>query len=262
MRVWGTDMIIDAHTHLFPPGMDKVGTAKTLLTEMDACGVDKAVIVGIYPRVRNDFIAEQAEAHPARFIGFASVNPNDGQVAVDLLDRCMGEYGAQGLKLHPSMQHFRADNMALLAPLMRKVEAFNIPVLMHSWAWFGEADGEAAPIRIMNLARACPDVTFIMAHCGGMRFMDLLPLSRLRRGGQLDNLYVDLSVILFDLVRSPMWPFLRWTLESLGWDRVLLGSDFPDYSLADTLGLARSLELDKGNMDLVMGGNAARIFGS
>jgi Tat protein secretion system quality control protein TatD with DNase activity len=57
-------MIIDAHTHLFLPGMDKVGTAEMLLAEMDACGVDKAVVLGIYPRVSNDFIAEQAQQKP------------------------------------------------------------------------------------------------------------------------------------------------------------------------------------------------------
>ena len=252
-------MIVDAHTHLFPPGMDKVGTAEMLLAEMDACGVDKAVILGIYPRVLNEFIAEQAQVHPDRFIGFASVNPNDGQAAVDLLDRCVQEFGARGLKLHPTMQHFRADDAALLAPLMRKVAALNIPVLMHSWAWFGE-DGEAAPNRVMTLARTFPSVTFIMAHCGGMRFMDLLPLARLRRLGQLDNLYVDLAVILFDLSDSPMWPFLCWTLESIGLDRVLLGSDFPDYPLADTVRLARRLGLDEQGMALVLGGNAARLF--
>jgi predicted TIM-barrel fold metal-dependent hydrolase len=254
-------MIFDTHTHLFPPGMDKVGTADMLLAEMDACGVDKAVIVGVYPRVPNEFIAEQAHAHSDRFIGFASVNPNDRQAAVALLDRCVREFRAKGLKLHPSMQHFRADDTGLLAPLMRKVEALNIPVLMHSWGWFGE-EGEAAPNRIMTLARTFPAVRFIMAHCGGMRFMDLLPLLRLRRRGQLDNLYVDLSVILFDLANSPMWPFLRWTLESIGLDRVLVGSDFPDYPLADTLRLARGLGLGEEGLELVLGGNAVCLFGS
>jgi len=252
-------VIIDAHTHLFPPGIDKVGTAEMLLAEMDACSVDKAVILGIYPRVSNEFIAQQAQAHPDRFIGFASVNPNEGQAAVDLLDRCVRDLGAKGLKLHPSMQHFRADDTALLSPLMRKAEVLNTPVLMHSWGWFGQED-EAAPTRIMTLAGTFPGVTFIMAHCGGMRFTDLLPLSRLRQLGQLDNLYVDLSIILFDLAQSPMWPFLRWTLEAIGLDRVLVGSDFPDYPLAETLRLARRLELDEKGMELVLGGNAQRLF--
>jgi predicted TIM-barrel fold metal-dependent hydrolase len=253
-------MIIDAHTHLFPPGVDKVGTAEMLLTEMDACGVDKAVILGIYPRVPNEFIAEQAQAYPDRFIGFASVNPNDGQAALNLLDRCVHEFGAKGLKLHPSMQYFRADDTALLAPLMRKVEALNIPVLMHSWGWFGES-GEAAPNRILTLARTFPGVTFIMAHCGGMRFMDLLPLARLRELGQLDNLYVDLAIILFDLAEGPMWPFLLWTLNHIGLDRVLMGSDFPDYSLAGTLRLVRGLGLQEQEMQAVLGRNAARLLG-
>jgi predicted TIM-barrel fold metal-dependent hydrolase len=254
-------MIVDAHTHLFPPGTDKQGSAEMLLAEMDGCGVAWAVVLGIYPRVGNEFIAEQAHAHPDRFIGFASVNPNDGPGAVDMLDYCIGELGARGLKLHPSMQHFRADDVALLAPLMRSVEAADIPVLMHSWAWPGEVDGEAAPNRILTLARAFPLVTFIIAHCGGLRFLDLMQLSHLRRSGQLESVYVDLAAILVHLVRSPCWPFLCWTLESIGWDRVLLGSDFPDHSLSETLQLARNLGLDEEGMDLVLGGNARRLFG-
>jgi predicted TIM-barrel fold metal-dependent hydrolase len=71
---------------------------------------------------------------------------------------------------------------------------------------------------------------------------------------------VDLAVILFDLADSPMWPFLCWTLESIGLDRVLLGSDFPDYPLADTIRLARRLGLDEQGMALVLGENAARLF--
>jgi predicted TIM-barrel fold metal-dependent hydrolase len=253
-------MIVDSHTHLFPPGTDKIGSANVLLDEMDANNVAVAVILGIYPRVKNDFIAEQGKAHSDRFIWYASVNPNDGVDALELLDYCVEKLGARGLKLHPSMQNFNADEVDLLAPIMEKAQDHEIPVLMHSWGWFGH-NQEAPPIRMMTLAEHFPEVTFIMAHCGGMRFMDLLPLARRRRLGLLDNLYVDLSIVLFDLDDSPMWPFLRWTLESIGLDRVLMGSDFPDYSLADTIALTRKLDFDDEAMQMILGRNAARLYG-
>jgi predicted TIM-barrel fold metal-dependent hydrolase len=253
-------MIVDAHTHLFPSGMDKVGSAEMLLREMDAHGVEKAVVLGIYPRVRNEFIAEQAQTHPDRFIGFASVDPKEGQEAVALLNTCVRDLAVKGLKLHPDMQGFRADDLDLLTPLMRTAETWGIPVLLHSWGWFGE-QGSSSPIRVMALARAFPAVTFIMAHCGGLRFMDLLPMGRLRSLGQLNNLYVDLAIILDELEGGPMWPFLRWTLQRIGWDRVLAGSDFPDYTLADTQRLVRSLDLAEEDEALVTGGNAALLFG-
>jgi hypothetical protein len=253
-------MIVDSHTHLFPPGMDKIGSANMVLEEMDANNVEKAVILGIYPRVKNDFLAEQAKAHPDRFIWFASVNPNDGREALELLDYCVEDLGARGLKLHPTMQHFYADDVDLLGPLMEQVQDFGMPVLMHSWGWFGH-NQEAPPVRMMALAECYPEVTFIMAHCGGMRFMDLLPLARRRKMGQLDNLYVDISIILFDLDDSPLWPFLRWTLESIGLDRVLMGSDFPDYGLADTIALTRKLDFDDNAMQMILWRNAARLYG-
>ena len=261
-KIENNDIIIDAHTHLFPPGMDKVGTAEMLIAEMDACGIGKAVIMGIYPRVHNEFIAEQTQSHPDRLIGLASVNPNDGQAALDLLDRCVREFGSKGVKIHPSMQHFRADDTELLTPLVSKIEALNIPVLMHSWAWPGQPDGNSAPTRIMNMAQKFPNVTFVMAHAGGMRFMDLLVLSRRKRLQRLNNLYVDLSSILFDVADSPMLPILSWTLARIGLDRVLMGSDFPDHPLAETLRITRSLKLDENGMKLVLGGNAARVYGA
>jgi hypothetical protein len=227
---------------------------------MDACDVDRAVILGIYPRVSNAFIAEQARIHPERFIHFVSVNPNDGQAAVDLFKQCLQAFHPKGLKIHPSMQHFEADDIALLSPLMRAVETASIPVLLHSWAWFGQ-DSEAAPRRIMTLAQAFPAVTFIMAHCGGMGFLDLLPMARLRKRGELDNLFVDVSAIIDDLADSSMWPMLEWVLKAIGLDRVLMGSDFPDYSVKNTLGLVRTLELDEHDMALVSGHNAQQLFG-
>jgi predicted TIM-barrel fold metal-dependent hydrolase len=254
-------MMIDAHTHLFPHGMDKVGTAEMLLNEMDACKVDKAVILGIYPRVSNEFIAEQGRNHPDRFIHFASVNPNEGADAVTLFKRCVEEYGVHGLKLHPTMQSFDADNVELVKPLMQEVGKANIPVLLHSWAWFGQ-DSEASPRRVMTLARAFPDITFILAHCGGMGFFDLLPMKRLRKRGLLNNLYVDLSVIMDDLAGSPMWPMLEWVVKIIGVDRVLMGSDFPDYTLADTVRLVRSFNMTDTELSLLTGGNAQRLFGA
>jgi len=252
--------IIDSHAHLFPEGMDKVGRAETLIEQMDACQVDKAVILGIYPRVDNEFLAQQMRAHPERLIAFASVDPNDGIQALDLLDRCVQQHGLKGLKIHPDMQGFRADDVELLGPLMEKVEGFGIPVLLHSWAWHGEPEADSAPARILRLAQAFPQVDFIAAHCGGMRFMDFLPLSRWRELGKWNNLYLDLSNILYDIAGSPMAPLFRWTLEKVGLDRVLMGSDFPDFTLQDTMRWTRSLGFDRAGLQQVTGGNAARLL--
>jgi predicted TIM-barrel fold metal-dependent hydrolase len=252
-------MIVDAHTHLFPAGMDKVGTAELLLGQMDSCGVDRAIILNIYPRVSNEFIAEQWRSHSERLIGFCSVDPNDGAPAVELLDRCVSEYGAKGLKIHPSMQRFEADDVELLTPLMRKVQQLNVPVLLHSWAWWGR-DSRDSPKRVMHLAEKFPEVTFIMAHCGGMHFLDLMQGGLALRGKRPENLYADLSGIIFDLAGSPLWEFLRWTVKSFGPDRIMMGSDFPDHSVPETLDLCRSLDLDETSMDLILGGTAARLL--
>jgi hypothetical protein len=254
------DIVMDSHTHLFPPGMDKVGTAEMLISRMDLYGIDKAVILGIYPRVKNEFIARQGRLYPKRFIHLASVNPNDRQVAVNMLERCVRQDGAKGVKLHPQMQKFRADDISLLEPLMRKIEQLKIPVLMHTWAWPDKPDTDSSPRRIIRLASRFPAVTFIAAHCGGMCFTDLLPISRRKQTGRLNNLYVDLSSIALKVPEDKRL-LLSETVEKIGWDRVLMGSDFPDYSISEVMCATRNLCSDANGIKLVMGGNAARLYG-
>jgi len=251
---------VDSHTHLFPVEADKVGSADMLLAQMDAAGVNKAVILNIHPRVSNEFIAEQARTHPDRLIGFCSVDPNDGPAAVEMLDRCIGDGGARGVKIHPPMQEFAIDDVDLLGPVVRKAGELGAPVLTHSWAWWGR-EGRDAPRRVMALAAEFPDTTFIMAHCGGMQFLDLMQGGLTLRGRRPENLYVDLSGIVFDVADSPLWPFLQWTVRTFGADRVMAGSDFPDHSIGDSFDLVRKLDLDAESMDQILGGTAAALLG-
>src|SRR3984957_21009713 len=56
------------------------------------------------PPVTNDFVAGCVNAHPDVFLGFASVDPLQGDAAVAELERAVRELGLRGLKLHPTAQ--------------------------------------------------------------------------------------------------------------------------------------------------------------
>ena len=87
-------MIIDTHVHIWEidpprypigptaPGWkslpDEPGTAEELLAEMDAHGIDRAVLVQTsWSTWDNGYIADSAARYPHRFIGHGLIDPQD-----------------------------------------------------------------------------------------------------------------------------------------------------------------------------------------
>ena len=58
------------------------------------------------PRVPNELVAQACRDHPEAFVGFGSVDPLKGKVAIDELER-IEQLGLKGVKLHPSLQPSR-----------------------------------------------------------------------------------------------------------------------------------------------------------
>ena len=109
-------MIIDFHTHVFPPQIKKnrkkyieldpcfailyseakakIATADELIASMDKAGVDVSVITNIGWTTHelcletNDYIMESVARYPERLIGFGAVQPQSPEGAVAEIERC------------------------------------------------------------------------------------------------------------------------------------------------------------------------------
>ena len=85
----------------------RIPTIEDTIKDMDEAGVDKAVIVAIDAettykyKVSNELIADTVKLYPDRLIGFASVDPNKGFVAIEELKKAVTGLGLKGLKLIP-----------------------------------------------------------------------------------------------------------------------------------------------------------------
>jgi predicted TIM-barrel fold metal-dependent hydrolase len=95
------------------------------------------------------------------------------------------------------------------------------------------------PIAI-NLVSKCPDVTFILDHCGVPRVKDRI-LDPWRKDiaeiAQFPNVYCKLSglVAYADPARwsvADLRPYVDHVLACFGWDRVMFGSDWPVCTLS------------------------------
>ena len=59
---------------------------------------------------------------------------------------------------------------------------------------------------------------------------------------------------------SPIQQEFAWTLRNVGFDLVLFGSDFPQFSLEQNLAAHRRLGLSESEIAAISLGNAQRLF--
>jgi predicted TIM-barrel fold metal-dependent hydrolase len=110
------------------------------------------------------------------------------------------------------------------------------------------------PWRLLTLAEAFPEVTFIMAHMGGD--------GGFVQGNQSAQLVKDVPNIILETsttVTDP-WATFLGPAEMLGPERVILGSDAPLHHVALNLLKLDLLDMDDEWRRLMLGGNMQRIL--
>ncbi len=125
----------------------------------------------------------------------------------------------------------------------------------------------------LKIARACPDVQFILDHCG-------VPLVKdrafdpwradIKALAAAPNLACKISGIVAyadtGWTADDLRPFVEHVIESFGWDRVVWGSDWPVCTLTADLGrwVAATRTIIAGessaNRAKLLNGNARRIY--
>ena len=114
------------------------------IEEMDAAGVDVAALSLSAPGVEhmepalgmkvaknaNDVLAAAIDAHPDRFLGFATLAPKDVDSAVAELERAVKELGFKGWNTHSNFGDSYLDDRRYW-PLLAKVEELGVPIYVH-----------------------------------------------------------------------------------------------------------------------------------
>ena len=206
-------------------------------------------------RTGNDRIIALAAANP-KVLPIATVHPYDGEAALAELARVAGQ-GVKVLKIHPHTQRFDLADPRVLA-LARRAGELGMVVLTDN-AGIVADDTED----LFNLALRAPDTQFVFAHIGGLdfRFWNVLALARTAEGVFAENIHFDISAIVVLMADAPIEDEFVWTLRNVGIDRILLGSDYPQLSLADTVDALERLGLTPEETAKIRWGNAQRLFG-
>src|SRR5262249_30361345 len=207
-----------------------------------------------HTRAPKDALIALASKHP-RMLPIVTVHPYDGQAALDELTR-VARRGVKVLKLHPHTQKFDVADPRVLK-LVQQAGALGVVVLMDN-ANIIAGDSE----HLFDLAVRAPKTTFVFAHMGGLnfRFWNILALARTAKDFFMDNIYFDISGTVLLAAGSPIEKEFVWTLRNVGIDRVLLGSDYPQFSLAQTLDALDRLDLDQSEKAKIRYTNALRLL--
>lgn len=278
-------MIVDFHTHVFPPHVAaereryarsdttfaemyaspeaKLATAEDLLGSMDSSGVDVSVALGFAwsdadtCRQHNDYLLSQAADSGGRVVAFPNLPlaaPAD--VIEQEMRRCVA-VGAPGFgELRPGNLGFdlagaQADRLAALAAELGVALLFHVsePV---GHRYPGKQGLDLADF--YAFAAAHPDVKTVGAHwAGGLPFYAEMPEVK----KSLAALYVDTAAtsLLYDET-----VYVR-VAGLVGARRILFGSDYPLLSQARSRKRIEEAGLDDSEREMILGANAAALLG-
>ncbi len=278
-------MIIDFHTHVFPPQIKKnrsryinsdpcfailysnkaamLATADELIASMDRNGVDISVILNIGWTTHelcveiNDYILESIARYPDRLVGFCSIQPQSFDAALDEIERC-ARNGIKGVgELMPDMQLFDLRDEQLMNPLVDILKKHNLIMLSHTSEPVGHiypGKGVVTPAMLYPFITSNPELTIVCSHWGGgLPFYALMPEVK----KALTNVYFDTAAS--PLLYSPQ--IYEQVVQLVGAEKILFGSDYPLLQQERVLSEITSVDLPEPAKEQILSGNACRLLG-
>lgn len=252
-------MIIDADTHISPTGQDFADfRLEAHMARMARSGVDKTLTwlrpdyEGPGIEGHNAYVYQAMQKYPAQILGFGWADPTVSvEHAIQMVHRCIDEYGMHGVKLNGAQNHYYIDDPELSLPVIEEIAKTGKLLAFHIGP---DAYERTHPFRAAKIARMYPDMGILMVHMG-MTHRDMSD-AVIEMAQECPNMY---------LVGSATTPgAVLKAIQVLGADRVCFGTDAPFQMQHVVRAMYEALledELGDEDRALVMGGNIARLFG-
>ena len=271
------------------------------LARMDAHGVDMHVLSLTSPgvqclettlavalaRVANDRLADAVRAHPTRFAGLASIAPQDPQAAAREMERTVNQLGLHGFVINSHTNGRYLDD-PFFWPILEAAQALRKPIYLHprapspslggplrdyrlegaAWGFGVETATHVLRLMFSGTLDRFPNLTLVLGHMGeGLPFwrwrLDFMgqPGSRAeRRNALAPSDYLARNIVVTSSgVEDPR--ALRYTIDTLGVDRVMWAIDHPYQPTAPAVAFLENAPLSSHEHELFSCGNAERVFG-
>lgn len=238
--------IIDTHLHLIYPDrfsypwiseghpLNRPWTIESYLNEARPLGIEATLHMEVDVAEADIEDETRYVLHLDGIAGAIAACRPEGSDFPAQLEHLASMSGVRGLRriLHESPDEL--SQTALFAENLRRLPAYGLSFdlcVRHDQLPVGEA-----------LVRRCPDVTFILDHCGAQS-IDLTQPGPWRENikslSKLPNLNAKVSGIM--AYAGPAWsldqlrPYVEHIIDCFGWDRVVWGSDHPVVTLGGSL---------------------------
>ena len=276
-------MIIDAHAHVFPPGLiyrrddlmhdpcfaelygdrrARMVTADELVSSMDQAGIDKAAVSAIgwsshqLCYEHNDYLMEAVSHWGNRLIGFGMVQPLRQTECLKEIER-INAGGLKGIgEFRPDMQGIDLECPAVVQPFADALFSCNMVLQIHASEPTGRnypGKGRLTPEVLYRFIQKHSRLTIILAHWGGgLPFYELQPEVR----SNLENVYYDTAATPF-LYDSSIYSCCAGLA---GAGKILFGSDFPLLSYERCLKHLQAGALSEDVVRHILGLNASRVL--
>lgn len=211
-------------------------------------------------RIRNEEIAEAAQANSDIMMAFASIDPHKGKMGAIEARRLITDHGIKGFKFHPPMQDFHPyDRMAW--PIYEVIAEYGFPAIFHtghSGMGTGMRGGGGVrlkygqPIMVDDVAVDFPDMNIILAHPSWPWTDESLSMALHK-----PNVFIDLSGW------SPKYfppQIARYANTQLR-HKMMFGSDFPLIPPDKWIESFKEAGFRESVWDPILKGNAAKLLG-
>lgn len=200
-------------------------------------------------RFFNDHIAEVAAKKPNEFIGLGTLPMQDIELAINEMERCIGELGMKGVEIGTNINGLNL-NEEIFFPFFKRAEELGCSIFVHPWEMMGsdkmqkywlpwlvgmpaETSRAMCSLIFGGVFEKFPNLKIAFAHGGGSFPATL---------GRIDHGFnVRPDLVAVDNSKSPRYYIGKFWIDSLvhdadamnfilkvmGADNICLGSDYP-----------------------------------
>ncbi len=205
----------------------------------------------------NQWVCDLAREH-RELIPFVGVDP--GILNLEEMEAHVREmvqdHGAKGVKVHPVGQGFYMHDPRM-SGVWRTCIELDLPVITHVGS-AKSGDQYSTPEAFNPVMKAFPELRLVMAHMGGGSWRQLPEFAEAH-----PTVYYDICEIIewTGASRAPTDLDLAKLILKVGTEKVMMGSDFPWYSIHHTVERIRELPLlTDEQKSLVLGENALKFL--
>jgi predicted TIM-barrel fold metal-dependent hydrolase len=258
--------MIDANVHITEDGKwfssSLNASVNELIHQMQVSGVKKSILVPFEGIASNKYILSVAEKDPAKFIPACSLNPINFNSKLHVLKELKGlrEEGFRIIKLHNRLhKYYPLDEKVLW--LYEANEMLDKPLIIFVCGIIYDKNvkGDFSTAQLFHkISSSFPRLKIVIMHGGGTHVLQVYEAIK-----DNQNMYLDLSFVINKYKGSSLDLDIKFLLNNFD-RRLIWGSDFPEFSQADSLSAFYHLckEVSQGKIDRILHQNIIDILSS